>query len=217
MSLALGFLRPPPPSRPNACGLVAGDRPAAHRAAAAAFCPRTDQPEDGPACRASTPGRVSLRRLAAETPASKRPARQQAGSPQSGEKLGPREALVVLGRLPKVRGRAPPALPHVPEGSVCVQVTGLESAPNISAATASSSVTQHFFLLKTNNAVLKGSEGPRSRPMRHLGPVAGAGARASGPPASRLRPLRPCAAACSAGRRAAAAAPRLPAPAGAPA
>lgn len=71
-------LRPPPPSRPNACGLVAGDRPAAHRAAAAAFCPRTDQPEDGPACRASTPGRVSLRRLTAETPASKRPARQQA-------------------------------------------------------------------------------------------------------------------------------------------
>lgn len=100
MSLALGFLRPPPPSRPNACGLVAGDRPAAHRAAAAAFRPRTDQPEDGPACRASTPGRVSLRRLAAETPASKRPARRQAGSPQSGEKLGPREALVVLGRLP---------------------------------------------------------------------------------------------------------------------
>lgn len=78
VSLALGFLRPPPPSRPNACGLVAGDRPEAHRAAAAAFCPRTDQPEDGPACRASTPGRVSLRRLTAETPASKRPARQQA-------------------------------------------------------------------------------------------------------------------------------------------
>lgn len=79
-------------------------------------------------------------------------------SPQSGDKLVAATGRpLVLGHLVKVRGRATPALPHVPEASIFVQVTGLESSPNISIATASSSITQHFFLLKTHKTILKES------------------------------------------------------------
>lgn len=66
--------------------------------------------------------------------------------------------LVVLGHLASGHGRVTPALPHVPEGSMFVQDTGLESVPSIAIAAASFPVTQGFFLLKMNKNVLKGDQ-----------------------------------------------------------
>lgn len=113
---------------------------------------------------------------------------------------------LVLGHLVKVRGRATPALPHVPEASIFVQVTGLESSPNISIATASSSITQHFFLLKTHKTILKESgRGTLEAPWKAQAPRA---------------PGSLCLASDASVPRAATssrAAPWLPAPAGVPA